>query len=166
VLTPRGAMQAIDDGLIDRTTSLAPYIWVLIGLALFRAILTYAYRTSLYGIAYRLEYDLRVIVFEHLPRLSLSFYARVQSGQLISRANSDIRSVQLFLTFAPLVALNLASFVIAVVFMFTIHVGLTLVALSTIPFVYVAGIKMRNQTFPLSWIVQSPWAGVPTVVAR
>ena len=106
ILIPRVTMEAIDNALIDRTTSLAPYIWALVGLALFRSILTYAYRTSLYGIAYRLEYDLRVIVYEHLTRMSFSFYDRVQSGQLISRANSDIRSVQLFLTFAPLVALN------------------------------------------------------------
>ena len=48
--------------------------------------------------------------------------------------------------------------------MFTIHVGLTLVALATIPFVYVAGVKMRNQTFPLSWIVQSRSADVATIV--
>jgi ATP-binding cassette subfamily B protein len=164
ILIPRVTMNAIDDALIGRTAALAPYIYVLLGLALFRAVLTYAYRTSLYGIAYRLEYDLRVIVFEHLTRMSFSFYDRVQSGQLISRANSDIRSVQMFLTFAPLVALNLASFAIALVFMFTIHIGLTLVALSTIPFVYVAGVKMRNQTFPLSWIVQSRMADVATIV--
>ena len=61
----------------------------------------------------------------------------------------------MFLTFAPLVALNLASFVVAVVFMLTINVRLTLVALSTMPFVYVVGVRMRNQMFPLSWIVQS-----------
>ncbi len=164
ILIPRVTMNAIDDALIARTSSLAPYVWILLGLAVFRAILTYAYRTSLYGIAYRLEYDLRVTVFEHLTRMSFSFYDRVQSGQLISRANSDIRSVQMFLTFAPLVALNLVSFAVALVFMFTIHVGLTLVALATIPFVYIAGVKMRNQTFPLSWIVQSRMADVATIV--
>jgi ATP-binding cassette subfamily B protein len=164
VLIPRVTMNAIDDALIDQTSSLAPYIWALLGLAVFRSILTFGYRSSLYGLAYRLEYDLRVIVFEHLTRLSFSFYDRVQSGQLISRANSDIRSVQMFLTFAPLVSLSLASFVIALVFMFTIHIGLTAVALSTIPFVYIAGVKLRNQTFPLSWIVQSRMADVATIV--
>ncbi|HMK12029.1 MAG TPA: ABC transporter ATP-binding protein, partial [Acidimicrobiales bacterium] len=164
ILIPRVTMNAIDDALIGRTSSLTPYIWMLLGLAVFRAVLTYLYRNSLYGIAYRLEYDLRVTVFEHLTRMSFSFYDRVQSGQLISRANSDIRSVQLFLTFAPLVALNMASFVVALVFMFTIHVGLTLVALATIPFVYIAGVKMRNQTFPLSWIVQSRTADIATIV--
>ena len=96
--------------------------------------------------------------------MSFSFYDRVQSGQLISRANSDFRSVQMFLTFAPLVALNLVSFAVALVFMFTIHVGLTLVALATIPFVYIAGVKMRNQTFPLSSIMQSRMADVATIV--
>ena len=33
--------------------------------------------------------------------MSFPFYDRVQSGQLISRANSDIRSVQMYMTFAP-----------------------------------------------------------------
>ena len=47
--------------------------------------------------AFELEYDLRTIIYEHLTPLSFSFYDRVQSGQLISRANSDIRSVQMFL---------------------------------------------------------------------
>ena len=50
----------------------------------------------LYTVAYDLEYDLRTIVYGHLTRLSFAFYDRVQSGQLISRANSDIRSVQMF----------------------------------------------------------------------
>ncbi len=164
ILIPRVTMGAIDKALIDRTSPLGPFIWVLVGLAVFRAVLTYLYRSSLYRIAYRLEYDLRVIVFEHLTRMSFSFYDRVQSGQLISRANSDIRSVQMFLTFAPLIALNLVTFVVAVAFMFTIHIGLTVVALATIPFVYAAGVKMRNQTFPLSWIVQSRMADVATIV--
>ena len=39
-------------------------------------------------------------MYEHLSRMSFSFYDRVQSGQLISRANSDIRSVQMYLAFA------------------------------------------------------------------
>ena len=34
--------------------------------------------------------------------MSFPFYDRVQSGQLISRANSDIRSVQMYMTFAPI----------------------------------------------------------------
>ena len=43
-------------------------------------------------------------------------------------------------------------------------VALAAVALATIPFVYIAGVKMRNQTFPLSWIVQSRMADLATIV--
>ena len=58
-------------------------------------------RWLLFRTAYDFEYDLRNLIFEHLTRLSAAFYDRTQSGQLISRANSDIRSVQMYATFAP-----------------------------------------------------------------
>ena len=64
--------------------------------------LNYLSRIYLLRTAYRIEYDLRNIMYEHLSRMSFSFYDRVQSGQLISRANSDIRSVQMYLAFAPI----------------------------------------------------------------
>jgi len=56
--------------------------------------------------AYHIETDLRSVVYRHLTRLSFSFYDRIQSGQVISRANSDIRSVQMFLAFAPLIMIS------------------------------------------------------------
>ncbi len=114
--------------------------------------------------AYELEYDLRVGIYEHLTRLSFGFYDRVQTGQLISRANSDIRSVQMFLTFAPLMILNVASFVVAFALMLAVHVPLALVALAPLPFVYLAGRKMRDLLFPISWIVQARQAEVATIV--
>ncbi len=58
-------------------------------------------RYFLFRSAYSIEYDLRVLMYRHMARMSFGFYDRVQSGQLISRANSDIRSVQMFLAFGP-----------------------------------------------------------------
>ena len=120
VLLPRVTMQAIDLALVDRTEPLSKYLWLLGGLGAFRAVLTYGYRSRLYRVAYDLEYDLRTIVYGHLTRLSFEFFDRVQSGQLISRANSDIRSVQMFLTFAPMIAITFAGFFVALALMLTI----------------------------------------------
>ena len=164
VATPRVVMAAIDTALTARTSGLAPYVAALVGLAVARAVLTFTYRSVLYQVAYSLEYDLRVTIYEHLSRMSFSFYDRVQSGQLISRANSDIRSVQMFLTFAPLVALNFASFGVALVLMLAVNVPLALVAVAPMPLVYVLGVKMREVMFPMSWIVQSRTADVATIV--
>ena len=86
---------SIDQALTRRTSGLAPFVVVLAVLALLRGGLTFVYRSTLFKVAYGLEYDLRTTIYEHLTTLSFPFYDRVQSGQLISRANSDIRSVQL-----------------------------------------------------------------------
>jgi ATP-binding cassette, subfamily B, bacterial len=164
VALPRVTMGAIDRALTERSSPLLPFLLVLGGIGLVRAVLTTVYRTSLYRIAYDLEYDLRTMLFGHLTRLPFSFYDRVQAGQLISRANSDIRSVQMFLTFAPLLALTFVSFLVALVLMIAIDPVLTLVAVATLPLVYVAGTRLRNAVFPLSWIVQGRLADVTTIV--
>jgi ATP-binding cassette subfamily B protein len=114
--------------------------------------------------AYRIEYDLRNIVYEHLSRMSFSFYDRVQSGQLISRANSDIRAVQMYLSQAPFILVQCSVVVLAFIEMISINVPLAFVALSTMPFVFIAGTKMRQRMFPVSWLIQARHADVATVV--
>jgi ATP-binding cassette subfamily B protein len=164
VIAPRVLMGAIDNALTTQTRSLTPYVVALSTLALLRGGLTYLYRTTLFKVAYALEYDLRTTIYEHLTTLSFPFYDRVQSGQLISRANSDIRSVQMFLTFMPIVSLSLMSFVVALAIMLSVNVLLTIVAVAPIPFIYVVGVRMRELLFPISWVVQARTADVATIV--
>jgi ATP-binding cassette subfamily B protein len=163
-VAPRVLMAAIDEALTDRTSDLAPFVIVLALLALARGVLSFAYRATLFHAAYALEYDLRTTIYEHLATLSFSFYDRVQSGQLISRANSDIRSVQMFLTFMPIVTLSLAGFAVSLAIMVSVDVLLTIIAVAPIPLVFVAGVKMRELMFPISWIVSSRTADVATIV--
>jgi ATP-binding cassette subfamily B protein len=100
----------------------------------------------------------------HLSRMSFGFYDRVQSGQLISRANSDIRSVQMYLTFGPSILVQCGVAIVAFVFMLSINVPLALVSMCTMPFIYFAGVRMRNGLFPVSWLIQSRLADVATIV--
>ena len=164
VAVPRVLMAGIDDALQEGDADLMPFVWALLALAAVRGAFTYAYRYHLYRIAYDLEFDLRLNMFTKLSQLSFSFFDRVQSGQLISRANSDIRSVQMFLTFAPLMVLQVVSFVFAFGLMLAVHVPLAVVALLPLPFVYLVGVRMRDLMFPISWIVQSRTADVATTV--
>ncbi|TML43945.1 MAG: ABC transporter ATP-binding protein [Actinobacteria bacterium] len=161
---PRVVMAGIDRALVARRASLTPFVVTLVILALVRAAVSFVSRYFLYRVAFEIEYDLRTIVYEHLTRLSFSFYDRVQSGQLISRANSDIRSVQMYLTFAPSILVQCLSAVFAFVMMLTIDVRLAIVAMITMPFVYLVGVAMRNRMFPISWVVQSRLAEVATIV--
>ncbi|MCP5030056.1 MAG: ABC transporter ATP-binding protein [Actinomycetia bacterium] len=164
VAVPAVTGLTIDRVLVNRTDSLEPFVAILIALGIIRGVLGYAYRYGMFHTAYQLEYDLRTIMYEHLTRLSFGYYDRVQSGQIISRANSDIRSVQMFLAFAPVMGLTIFTFGLAFVYMLTIHVPLTVVAVAALPLVYLVGSRMRNLMFPLSWIVQGRLADMATVV--
>jgi ATP-binding cassette subfamily B protein len=121
-------------------------------------------RQFLYYTAYNVEADLRSLIYEHLTWLSFSFYDRVQSGQLISRANSDIRSVQMYSIFAPLIIVQCFIGVVAFGFMLSINWVLALISMIVMPILYVVGIKMRRVMFPISWITQSRLAEVATIV--
>jgi ATP-binding cassette subfamily B protein len=135
-----------------------------VGLGVASGVTGYIARLFLFETAYDIEYDLRNIIYEHLTKMSFAFYDRVQSGQLISRANSDIRSVQMYMTFAPLILVQCSMAVIAFGFMLSINVALAFIAMATMPFVYWTGVRMRNSMFPVSWIIQARLADVATIV--
>ncbi|MFQ5556898.1 MAG: ABC transporter ATP-binding protein, partial [Acidimicrobiales bacterium] len=101
---------------------------------------------------------------ERLTELSFSYWDRVQSGEVISRANSDIRSIQLLFAFGPLVAMQGVLLVVGLAVMIALSLPLTLVAIAPLPLVFVVGVRLRNRIFPLSWVVQARMAEVATIV--
>jgi ATP-binding cassette subfamily B protein len=143
---------------------LLPFVWALIVVALLRYAIGYVYRYNLQRTSFAIEYDLRNIMYRKFSTLSFSYFDRMQSGQLISRANSDIRSVQMFLSFAPTMVISMVTFLVAFVLMATTHLLLAIVAVITLPGVYFVGTKMRAEMFPVSWIVSSRQADVATIV--
>jgi ATP-binding cassette subfamily B protein len=164
VQIPNLLNHAIDNSIQKHTVPLSHYVWWVVGLGVAGAIAGYFSRLFLFETAYDIEYDLRNIIYEHLTKMSFSFYDRVQSGQLISRANSDIRSVQMYMTFAPMILVQCSIAVVAFIFMLSISVPLAFIAMATMPFVYLTGVKMRKSMFPVSWLIQSRLADVATIV--
>ena len=155
---------AITNSIQKHTVALSHYVWWIVALGVIGGIAGYISRLFLFETAYDIEYDLRNIIYEHLTKMSFSFYDRVQSGQLISRANSDIRSVQMYMTFAPSILVQCSIAVVAFIYMLRIDVPLAFVAMATMPFVYLSGVKMRKSMFPVSWIIQARLADVATIV--
>jgi ATP-binding cassette subfamily B protein len=143
---------------------LAPFVGALLVIALLRYAVGYFYRFNLQRTSFSIEYDLRNIMYRKFSTLSFSYFDRMQSGQLISRANSDIRSVQMFLSFAPTMVISMVTFVVAFGLMATTHLWLAIVAVVTLPGVYFVGTKMRSEMFPVSWIVSARQADVATIV--
>ena len=112
----------------------------------------------------QLEADLRSVIYNHLFTLSFSFFDKTQTGQLISRANSDIKTIQMFLMIAPMLLTSLLSFAFAAVYMLSVHLTLTLASMIAIPLVFILSVKLRRLTFPLSWLTQARQADVAVIV--
>ncbi len=164
VQIPNVLNHAVTNSLERHVVPLSHYVSMALELGLAASISGYISRLFLMRTAYAMEFDLRNLIYEHLTRMSFGFYDRVQSGQLISRANSDIRSVQLYLTFAPAIIVQCMVAVVAFVYMLSINVPLAFVAMSTLPFVFVLGVRMRRVMFPVSWLISARLAEVATIV--
>jgi ATP-binding cassette, subfamily B, bacterial len=164
VWIPLLLQNGITDAILHKTAALRNYVVLIAVLGLLTGVVGYISRSNLFKVAYGIEFDLRNLLYEHFTRMSFPFYDRVQSGQLISRANSDIRSVQMYLTFAPMILVQCSIAVVAFCFMLSISVPLAFVAMVSMPFIYVVGVRMRRKLFPVSWLIQSRLAEVATVV--
>ncbi len=160
VAVPRVAGFAIDRAIADDTGAVWPLALTLVALGVGRGLTTFVYRWGLFSVSYKIECNLRKAIFNRLGRLPLSFFDTAASGEIISRANSDVRSVQRFLAFAPIMAVQITSFVAALVLMLSINVPLTLVSMAAAPAVYLLGLRLVSLTFPLSWIIESRHAQV------
>ena len=163
-LVPNLLNGAIDNAIIRHSQSLSRQVIEIVIVGVIAGITGIVSRQYVFVTAYNVEADLRSLIYEHLTWLSFSFYDRVQSGQLISRANSDIRSVQRYSTFAPLIVVQSFIGVLAFGFMLSIDVPLALIAMVVMPILYVVGLKMRRVMFPISWITQARLADVATIV--
>src|SRR5664280_424322 len=164
VLVPNMLSNDIDHTFVGHVTSLHSDVISIVIVGLLAGLTGIISRQFLYNTAYNVEADLRSLIYQHLTWLSFSFYDRVQSGQLISRANSDIRSVQMYATFAPLILVQCCIGVVAFGFMLSINVVLAIIAMTVMPILYFVGIKMRRVMFPISWITQARLADVATIV--
>jgi ATP-binding cassette subfamily B protein len=164
VLVPNMLSNDIDHTFVRHVTSLHSDVISIVIVGLLAGATGIISRQFLYNTAYNVEADLRSLIYQHLTWLSFSFYDRVQSGQLISRANSDIRSVQMYSIFAPLIIVQCLIGVVAFAFMLSINWALALISMIVMPILYVVGIKMRRVMFPISWITQSRLAEVATIV--
>ncbi len=154
----------IDQAVVERSAELPTFVWAIAGLAVAQGLINYLARLYLLRTAYELEYDLRNIVYEHLMRLPFGFYDRVQSGELMSRSGSDIRAVQMYLSFGPSILVQCLIAVVAFGLMLSINVPLAIVAMVTMPVIGLLGVSMRKAIYPVSWLIQARLARLATVV--
>lgn len=137
----------------------------LLGVSLLEGALVFLNRYTMEYVGQRVIFDLRGKLYEHLSRLSFSYYDSVRTGDIMARITSDTEILRRFFGFA---IVNLFSnlLVLAGVFlaMLSWDYRLALLYLALVPFMYHA---MKNYAFkvrPLWRVVRQRMAGLTEVV--
>ncbi|WP_182879027.1 MULTISPECIES: ABC transporter ATP-binding protein [unclassified Microbispora] len=156
---------------------LVPLGLLALGLGVTEALLTFVRRWSQAGPVLGLETAIRDDLYRRLQRLPMSFHDGWQSGQLLSRATSDLSTIRRFLGFGVLfLIMNILQLTAVTVVLLRMYwpLGL-LVAASSLPVVALSlrferryiGIsrRLQDQQGDLATLVEESAVGVRTVKA-
>jgi ATP-binding cassette, subfamily B, multidrug efflux pump len=140
LLIPMVIKRAIDALTLGKATStlLLQSGGMIMVIAFTMASLRYVWRYCLFGLSRKIEEGIRNRLYEHIQTLSVSFYHRTKTGDLMARAINDINAVRMA-TGMGLVALTdgLVLGVSAIGFMLYIDPSLTLISILPAPILIV-----------------------------
>lgn len=111
-----------------------------LGLGVFESLSAFGRRLINGRVSLVLETTLRDDLYAHLQRLSVSFHDEWQTGQLLSRAMSDVRIIRRFFGFGIVfLIVNVLTFLVVLAFMWQLEPVLTLIPMTTaIPLVWLS----------------------------
>lgn len=143
--------------------------------ALLMGIFMFFMRQTIIVMSRLIEYDLRKEIFAQYERLSLSFYKRNNTGDLMARITEDVSKVRMYLGPAVLYGINLVSLFVMVIYsMLSVSVELTIYSLLPLPFLsisiyYVSNMinkrseKIQEQLAKLNSTAQEVYSGIRVV---
>ncbi len=162
--TPVVEKVIIDDVILAHRRPLAPWLAVLIAAGVFRFGVAHVRRFVGGRVALSVQFDLRNAIYERLQRLDFARHDDFQTGQLVSRAGSDVGLIQTLLAFLPLASGNLVMVVLSLGIMAVLSPVLTLVSLVVVPLLLFLAVRLRDTVFPASWDAQQRAGEVAGVV--
>lgn len=122
----------LDDFLFQ---TLILFAALVIGAAIIRGFFLFLTRQTLIAMSRRIEYDIRNDIYDHFQNLSLTFYRKNRTGDLMARIAEDVGRVRMYLGPGIMYTLNtITLFVVIVSTMLIVNVELTLYALLPLPF--------------------------------
>src|SRR4051794_6770802 len=133
----------------------------VVGVALLRLALSVQRRLVAGRVSLAIEYDLRNLIYGHLQKLELGFFAGQQTGQLMSRATVDLSSVRFFLGYGLVFILQSGlTIVLGAAAMFLLQPALAALALIPVPFVVFVAARYGRRSRPALQEVQQRIAEV------
>ncbi|MBM3402213.1 MAG: ABC transporter ATP-binding protein [Bacteroidetes bacterium] len=151
-------------------------ILVLI-LALLRGFFLFFMRQTIILMSRHIEYDLKNEIYQHYQKLSLAFYRRNNTGDLMNRVTEDVSKVRMYLGPGIMYTINTSVlFILIIIAMFNVNTRLTVYSLIPLPLLAITiyyvhsiindrGEKIQEQLSSLSSFVQETFSGIRVIKA-
>ena len=154
------------------TRSLLIFGLVVLGMAILRGVFMFFMRQTIIVMSRHIEFDLKNEIFAQYQRLSLSFYRKNNTGDLMNRISEDVNRVRMYVGPAIMYTINLfAMFVMIIGAMLFVNARMTLLVLLPLPLMsvaiyYVNGLinkrseRVQESLSSLSTYVQETFSGI------
>ncbi len=150
---------------------------LVIATALLRGLFTFLMRQTIIVMSRLIEYDLKNEIFEHYQKLSLSFYKKNKTGDMMNRISEDVSQVRMYIGPAVMYTVNLViMFIMTLGTMIAVNAELTLYVILPLPLMsfaiyYVNSIinqrstDRQKQLSVMSSFVQEAFSGIRVIKA-
>jgi ATP-binding cassette subfamily B protein/subfamily B ATP-binding cassette protein MsbA len=137
---------AIDEGITPNSISaLRTIVLVYLVVSVIQLSFNVARIRLMSRVGQHILYDVRMAMFNHLQKLSLSFYTRYSVGRVITRVINDVGTLREFVTWATLaIVRDILAIVGILVAMLTLNLRLSLLTFTVLPIMVLATILFRR----------------------
>jgi len=145
--------------------ALLRYSLLLLAVTAVQGVFSFGQRRVLVSMSRDIEFEIRDSYFSHLERMSQSFFQEHHTGDLMARGTNDLQAVRMLCGPAIMYSANTVFVALgALFFMSRINIGLTMLALCTLPLVAVATKVFGQKIHLLFERVQEQFASMSTHV--
>lgn len=146
-------------------------------LALLRGIFLFFMRQTIILMSRHIEYDLKNEIYHHYQKLSMSFFRRNNTGDLMNRVTEDVSRVRMYVGPAIMYTINtIVLFLLVIIAMVSVNLKLAILSLLPLPILaftiyYVHNIinhrseKIQERLSSLSAFVQETFSGIRVIKA-
>ena len=150
---------------------------VVLLLALIRGLFLFFMRQTIILMSRHIEYDLKNEIYSHYQSLSLAFFRKNTTGDLMNRVTEEVSRVRMYLGPAIMYSINTAVLFLLVIYaMVTVNLKLAILSLLPLPFlaltIYVVNNiinsrseRIQAQLSNLSSFVQETFSGIRLIKA-
>ncbi|MDO5808202.1 MAG: ABC transporter ATP-binding protein [Lachnospiraceae bacterium] len=178
MITPQITRRIIDEVIVGgQMQLLMKFLMGVLGIGLARAVLQYAKEFTWDCVGVKIGNEMRIDLFRHIQTLSMDFFDKHNTGELMTRVKDDVDKVWVVLGFVGSLAIEaLIHTVFVLTCMYRINPWLTLIPLCVLPVIGFLAVRMENrlgtvydqiseETAELNTVAQECIAGVRTVKA-